>query len=227
MGGRRGSLVLAAALAALGCGAQPSPGPAPTPIGTPAPLPPASASAPLPAASASPGPAASASAPAPPPAPPRPPAGPPVRATSMRERLAALGVDVAKAPDLAKLPAAQKKKLMPLLKEALGYASCDGCHAGSDYAADTRNKRITSAMWKSFLGPLRDERGDALFCDSCHQGNATFLQRDDRDDVTAFMEEQYEHHLKRADGTPNGCGSCHGPTMELSIVTTLWGIPKK
>lgn len=205
------------------CGPRPTEGLAPPPVSTPAPPAPSAAPPPSTTPVAPPPPVPSASAPE---TPPKAPAGKAVRPTAMGARLAAIGIDVNKAPDLAKLSSTQKKKVMPLLQEALGYASCDGCHVGSDYAANTRNKRVTSAMWSRFLGPLRDAHGEALFCDSCHQGAAEILDRSDPGAVNAFMEAEYEDHLTRADGKRNGCTSCHGDTMETSIIATLWGIQK-
>lgn len=149
----------------------------------------------------------------------------PLQASKMLDEVKKIGVDLSKSPDLAKLPMAQKKKLMPLFQKALGYETCNGCHVEGDYKADTFNKKAASGMWKHFVADLRDEKGGAIFCDSCHAGSEHVLGHD-KEAVKKFMETDYEGKLTRADGEEHGCGTCHGDTMETKIIEKLWGVTK-
>jgi hypothetical protein len=137
-----------------------------------------------------------------------------------------LGVDISKSRDLAKIPVQTKKKLMPFFQKSLGFDACTGCHVDGDFKKDTRNMKITREMWEHFVADMRDEKGGHIFCDSCHVGSAKNLNRDDKDAIKKFMEDEYEHKLTRADKKENECGTCHGDTMELKIIEKLWNIPK-
>ena len=210
--------VLAATLGA--CGNPPE---------TPTPAAPTAATAPAPTATPTsaetpPAPTATTSAPAE--APPAPNKSTHLQPSAYLQQIAALGVDLTKSPSLAKLPMAQKKKLMPILQKALGYTSCNGCHVEGDYQADTRNKKVASAMWDHFVAPLRDEKGGPIFCDSCHAGKEDVLDRTDKKALSKFMADEYEKKLTRADGTANSCVSCHGDYMTMEIIEELWHIPK-
>jgi hypothetical protein len=174
--------------------------------------------APAPSATAEPG------KPPPTPAPPKSAGSRPLGASSMIAEVQKLGVDTKKMPPLEKIPLATKKKLMPLFQKALGYPACTGCHLESDYKADTGAKKMARAMWNHFLVELRDDKGGALFCDSCHGGATHILDRSDKDAVVRFMETEYDAKLGRADGGEHGCKSCHGDPMETKIFAKLWGI---
>jgi hypothetical protein len=95
----------------------------------------------------------------------------PHRESKMLEDVKKAGVDLKKIPDFDKMPLATKKKLMPLFQKAMGYADCQGCHVKDDYKAETRHIKITRGMWKHFVVAVRDEKGGAVFCDTCHDGN--------------------------------------------------------
>jgi hypothetical protein len=86
--------------------------------------------------------------------------------------------------------------------------------------------KVARGMWNHFVAPLRDEKGGAVFCDSCHGGAKLVLNRADKKAVEKFMEDEYEHKLTRADKKDNECGTCHGDAMELKIIEKLWNIPK-
>jgi hypothetical protein len=161
---------------------------------------------------------------------PKPAAGTPSQPlvpSKMLEDVKKLGVDLAKSPDLAKMPLDKKKKLMPLFQKALGFEACTGCHAEGDMKAKTRNREIGSGCWKTFVQPLRDEKGGPIFCDSCHNGKAKFLNRSDVEAVKKFMEDEYEHKLTRADKKETECATCHGEAVELKIFDKLWKAPAK
>lgn len=160
-----------------------------------------------------------------------PPAGPtenvPLRPSKMIEDLKALGLDPQKLPDLGKIDLARKKKLMPLFQRSMGYTSCAGCHVEGNFAQVTRAMQITSAMWKHYLVELREDKGGALFCDSCHAGQAKVLDRRDKKALAKFMTENYEAKLSRADKKDLGCTTCHGEDMQMKIIARLWNIPEK
>jgi hypothetical protein len=149
----------------------------------------------------------------------------PIAASKMIEDLKKLGVNVDKIPELSKIPLNTKKKVMPLMQKALGYSACTGCHVEGDFKAETRNMKISREMWKAYSVNLRDEKGGAVFCDTCHSGQAKVLARGDKEALKKFMEDEYEHKLTRADKKDMECATCHGDTMELKIIEKLWKIP--
>jgi len=151
----------------------------------------------------------------------------PIRESKMLEDVKKAGVDLKKIPDFDKMPLATKKKLMPLFQKAMGYADCQGCHVKDDFKAETRHIKITRGMWKHFVVAVRDEKGGAVFCDTCHDGSDKNLDRSDRKAMEKFMEDEYEHKLTKADKKEMECTTCHSDTMEMKIIEKLWGIPAK
>ncbi|WP_437283179.1 hypothetical protein WME90_22170 [Sorangium sp. So ce375] len=150
----------------------------------------------------------------------------PLQATKFEADLKKIGINLKKIPALEKLPAAQKKKVMPLLQKALGYDTCEGCHAEGDFKKETRDMKVAREMWRNFVVPLRSESGGTLFCDSCHAGNEHVLNRKDKKALQAFMEEEYQNKVARANKEDMECGTCHGDAMETKIIEKLWNIPK-
>ncbi|MDI1435989.1 cytochrome c3 family protein [Polyangium sorediatum] len=150
-----------------------------------------------------------------------------LRQSQLLEDIKKIGLAPDKLQDLPKIGLAQKKKLMPLFQKALGYKDCNGCHVEGDFKAETRKIKITRGMWKNFVVGLRDEKGGALFCDSCHDGNEHVLNHADKKALETFMDEQYEDKLTRADKKDMECGTCHGDPFEGDIITKVWGIAKK
>ena len=148
----------------------------------------------------------------------------PILASKMLEDVKKAGLDPNKLPELDKMTSAQKKKLMPLFQKALGYADCTGCHVKDDIKADTRNLKITRGMWKHFVVAVRDEKGGAVFCDTCHDGAAKNLDRTDHKAVEKFMDDEYEHKLTRANKKEMECSTCHTDAMEMKIIEKVWGI---
>lgn len=151
----------------------------------------------------------------------------PLRESKMLEDVKKAGVDLKKIPDFDKMPLATKKKLMPLFQKAMGYSDCQGCHVKDDFKAETRHIKITRGMWKHFVVAVRDEKGGAVFCDTCHDGSDKNLDRSDRKAMEKFMEDEYEHKLTKADKKEMECTTCHSDTMEMKIIEKLWGIPAK
>lgn len=162
--------------------------------------------------------------------PPTPPPGPganqPVAASALLADVLKTGVDMKKIVELEKIPLATKKKIMPFFVKALGYENCSGCHVEGDFKKETRNMKIARGMWNHFVKDLRDQKGGAIFCDSCHGGKHALLDRAHRDSVKKFMESDYVGKFTRADKKDQECGTCHGDAMELKIIEKLWGIPK-
>lgn len=150
-----------------------------------------------------------------------------IKQSQMLEDIKKIGLAPDKLADLPKIPLAQKKKLMPLFQKALGYKDCNGCHVEGDYKAETRKIKITRGMWKNFVVALRDEKGGAVFCDTCHDGNEHNLDHSNKEALEKFMDEQYEDKLSRADKKDMECGTCHGDPFEGDIITKVWGIAKK
>ncbi len=144
-------------------------------------------------------------------------------------------VDLKKAGPLAKLKSADKKKLMPLFQKALGFKDCTGCHAPGkskdepiDVKVETHNMKMARGMWDNFIVKLRDEKGGAVFCDSCHTGaaggTAHLLERADRDALSKFMEENYQNKFTHPDKSEHNCGSCHGDPFESKVFAKVWKV---
>jgi hypothetical protein len=114
--------------------------------------------------------------------------------------------------ELAKSPA-KLKAVMKSFTIALG-TTCEGCHAKAgtqiDYRADTANKKLTKMMWSEIVVGLQRTDGSAIYCDSCHQGKLTFLDRADDKSLEAWMKSEFVGKLARRDGKANSCASCHG-----------------
>jgi hypothetical protein len=77
-------------------------------------------------------------------------------------------------------------------------------------------------MYESFVRQLRLADGSALFCDSCHQREATFLPQD-HEAVGRFMRVNYVGPLERIDGGDHGCKTCHGDPPRWQFLPTTPG----
>ena len=228
------ALTLAFALAAFGaaCGPPPPVDAPPSPTGAPAVVTPTTATpstAPVALPTAAPTVAVAPTA-APVALPPGMPAtSAPLSPTKFAAELKKLGLDGTKPmPDLEKMDLAAKKKLMPLFTKALGYDSCNGCHAADgDYQTSTRNMKISRKMWSQFVAATRDEKGGTMFCDSCHNGATKILNRTDQKAVGAFMHANYVAKITRADKQENTCSTCHSTPLQPDIIEKLWGIAAK
>jgi hypothetical protein len=129
-------------------------------------------------------------------------------ATAMGAALNAAGLDVANMPALDDLSQAQRKVVMKSFADALGV-ECSECHT-SKFSDDTPNKRIARKMWSVFVQTLTLPGGQPLYCDSCHQGKATFLVRDDEDQLKKWMKAAFVDGLARRDAQTHSCKTCHG-----------------
>ena len=117
-----------------------------------------------------------------------------VRASTMGDTLKAAGLDPANLPPIETLDPKTRLRVMRTFTESLGVA-CVDCHAGLDFAADTRRKRVAKRMWNEMTrvvaldSPPAGATADAaaVYCDSCHQGDMFILDRRDKAKVTTFI----------------------------------------
>ena len=143
-------------------------------------------------------------------------------ASKMGDKLAALGLDPKALPAFDKLTPDQKRKVMPLFKQSLGFAECTGCHVEGDFKKVTKKMKIAEGMWDHFAVQLKQDGGGLLFCDSCHGGDEHILDKKNPDAVRKFMHDEYVDKLERADGKGHDCKTCHGDKLELDIFGKLW-----
>ncbi|MBX3226626.1 MAG: hypothetical protein KIT84_31795 [Labilithrix sp.] len=143
---------------------------------------------------------------------------PPVRASTLGGKLRAAGLDPKDLPPIESLDRRQKLAVMRTFTESLGVA-CVDCHAGVDWAADTRRKRVAKRMYNELTRVVALDDGEPAYCDSCHQGALFVLDRRDKSKVTDFMTDVYEGKLKRTDGREHDCATCHGDPPDLHFLT--------
>jgi hypothetical protein len=144
-------------------------------------------------------------------------------ATALGDALSAAGLDPAHLPALDQLDDAQRDAVMQTFTQALGM-QCGGCHV-ADASLPTRRTRIAGKMWDRFVRGLRFSDGSALYCDSCHQGAITFLDRRDASPtgiLADWMRRAYVVPLQHSDGKPSDCATCHG-TPYVGGFLTQWG----
>ncbi len=136
--------------------------------------------------------------------------------TAMAADLQAIGLDPAKLPLLSKLEGEKLRRVMKLFTRALGV-KCGDCHT-EDFAAPTPMKNISERMWDDFARGLAMEGGAPIFCDSCHNGHAEFLDRHDMKALGKWMDVAYVGKLTRRDGKEHECSTCHGDPFEGEIL---------
>ncbi len=149
---------------------------------------------------------------------------PTVAATTMAADLTALGLDVRALPALDKLPPDKLRKVMKTFARSLN-TTCTGCHDENDFRAPTRNKKIASGMWNHFVRELAQASDTPLYCDSCHAGKKTFLDRHDKKALSQWMDQNFVAKLKRRDGKDHSCETCHGDPFEGRFLET-WAARK-
>ena len=79
---------------------------------------------------------------------------------------------------------------MKLMARSLGI-KCPDCHVEGDFAATTRRKRIAARMWDEFAAKVTVGDGSPIFCDSCHQGRITLLDRTDKKALAKWMDASF------------------------------------
>jgi hypothetical protein len=124
-------------------------------------------------------------------------------------------------------------KLLTLMKSfnaSLGV-QCSFCHTlGTDGKVDptalpTANMKIATKMWDEWVGKLKfSDPAKTLYCDSCHQGKAEFLDRKDKEELSAWMRTNYVNALAKKDGSAHDCGTCHGSPVFKSDFLADWGM---
>jgi hypothetical protein len=141
-------------------------------------------------------------------------------ATTMADQLTSLGLDLQHMPDLHSLDGDTRDEVMQTFTRALGVR-CSGCHDTSDFAKPTPQKKIATNMWNQFVRNLALKDGSGpVYCDSCHQGKAKFLNR--HAPLRSWMTTNFVDKLKRTDGTEHNCGTCHGTPFQGDIFGSLW-----
>jgi hypothetical protein len=122
-------------------------------------------------------------------------------------------------PNHAKLHAVMKSFTI-----ALGVG-CDGCHVktdagpmGMDFDAATPRKNVAKKMWSEFVAKLSKKDGSAIYCDTCHEGKAVFLDRVTPHAIGPWMKANFVAGLERKDGTPQECNACHGDPFNGSFL---------
>jgi hypothetical protein len=143
--------------------------------------------------------------------------------SKMAADVQALGIDLSNPGELPAMDRSRKIKVMQFFVKALG-TTCEGCHVPGDPKADTHNKQIARAMWKNFVGGLRDSTGAPIFCDSCHRGHEKILARDDDKTLAKWMKGNYVEKLTRADKADHGCATCHGKPFETDIFKNRFNV---
>jgi hypothetical protein len=141
----------------------------------------------------------------------------PIRASTLGAELSAVGLEPEKLPALAELSREQLNKVMSTFTKSTGL-TCRECHGSGSLTVDTPHKRLARHMWNDFVRGLALKEGGALYCDSCHQGRAKFL--DHAGDHTAghsgeqalstWMNSEFVQRLARTDRKPHACATCHG-----------------
>ena len=154
-------------------------------------------------------------------------ATPPLRSGVDKDIIAELtkaGIDVATLPDTIEAAIGTRAKREAIMKAftlALGVG-CDGCHASSggrvDYGADTPKKNVARKMWTNLVSGLKQKDNSALFCDSCHQGKMTFLDRKDDEALGMWMQANFVDKMARKDGAKHDCATCHGKPFDGNFI---------
>jgi hypothetical protein len=138
---------------------------------------------------------------------------PAIGASAMAADLTALGLSPQALPALNKLPPDTLRMVMKTFSKALG-TPCTGCHDQNDFRAPTPNKKIATGMWNEFVRKLARDDGSPVYCDSCHAGKRTFLDRHDKKALSAWMDQNFVAKLKKTAGGDHSCETCHGDPFE-------------
>jgi hypothetical protein len=140
---------------------------------------------------------------------------PPIVASKEANALRGAGIDPLALPAFVDADRKAHVAVMQSFTRTLGIG-CEGCHA-PNLAMPTPNKNLAKHMWNDLLGKVVMKDGSPLYCDSCHQGKAKFLDRSDKPSLMAWMQANLVDKLARRDGAPHDCTTCHGspPVYEL------------
>ena len=150
------------------------------------------------------------------------PAGPmkPLVATQHAAALATLGLDPNALPEMDKLTPEQVRKVMSLFTKSLGV-DCKFCHKSGDFKAPTEHKKLAERMWNEWVHGMKLSDATSptaaqtpVFCDSCHQGSAEFLDKGNHEELAKWMKNQFVDRLHPAGGAAVSCETCHGKPFD-------------
>lgn len=139
----------------------------------------------------------------------------PLVASVHGDSLKSLGLDPAALPTLDKLSPEQLRKVMGLFSKSLGV-DCKFCHKSGDFKAVTNNKKVAERMWNEWVHGVSLKTGaneSPMFCDSCHQGKAEFLDKSDHDALATWMKTELVERMHKSDAEMS-CASCHGKPFD-------------
>ncbi len=147
---------------------------------------------------------------------------PPIRPSTLGDSLLRAGVTLDALPnEIDDLEKEQLLGMMSSFRASLGV-ECKGCHltkVESDGAErlepkkSTPRKRVAERMYTEFVQKLRFKDGAPLYCDSCHQGKAKFLDRSNESGLRDWMHDNFATKLVKKDGSELVCATCHGTPM--------------
>jgi hypothetical protein len=146
----------------------------------------------------------------------------PPRATALTAELADLDLDPTSLPKFADLTPKQLRGVMQLFRKSLGV-KCTDCH-DADYSAPTRRKSIAQHMWDDITANISTSDNGAVFCDSCHQGRVSIVDRGDLGALKDDMKSSFVDKLARKDGQVNACSTCHVSDADFDLIDR-WGGP--
>ncbi|MFO0678002.1 MAG: cytochrome c3 family protein [Polyangiaceae bacterium] len=154
-------------------------------------------------------------------------ATPSLRPSTILPGLAAIGVTANAFPSsIEKLKKDHRTTMMESFAKSLGV-ECTGCHASETKSdgevrvkpdVSTPRKRVAFKMYTEFVQKLRFADGSPLYCDSCHQGKATFLDRSSEPALRRWMHENFVSKLVTTDGKAIACPTCHGTPFDRSFL---------
>jgi Cytochrome c7 and related cytochrome c len=139
----------------------------------------------------------------------------PIVASTMLDKLTAAGLDPKNLPALDKMSQKQLAEVMKTFTKATGW-KCEGCHAPSSFTASHPMKNVTRHMWNEYVKGISFD-GGPLYCDSCHQGKASFLDKSDKKALAAWMDAEYTKRMKR-NGQAQTCATCHGEPFKPEFI---------
>lgn len=140
----------------------------------------------------------------------------PLVATQYAESLTGMGLDANALPEMNKLTPEQLRKVMGLFTKSLGV-DCKFCHKGGDFKAPTEHKQVATRMWNEWVHGTKLATAGAegpIFCDSCHQGKAEFLDKSNHEELAGWMKAQLVERMHKTSGAPMSCETCHGKPFD-------------
>jgi Cytochrome c7 and related cytochrome c len=142
----------------------------------------------------------------------------PITRTEFGDKLKELGLDVRNLPPLAKMDPMKRRLVMDYVSEATG-ADCTDCHASEeDLKAMTPRKLVARHMWDDWTRGFTTADGGPVFCDSCHHGALTILDRRDTKKVGEWMKTSLVPKLARKDKKKVVCEQCHGEPFDSNFL---------